>query len=112
MINDIAIIKSVTRSLQTDHVFYWIDRRDHGKAMPYREKMLRRLWKEACEAAKVEAVTVYNAFRHTTITKWLDDGMSEDDASALVGHRCGSTIKKYDRSKRLERLMRAKKNAL
>ena len=106
---DIVIIKSVPRSLQTEYLFYWIDKRDKGKAKPYRGKMLRRIWSEACEAADVQHVTIYNSFRHTTISKWLDDSMSEDDASALVGHKCRSTIRKYDRSKRIERLMRATK---
>jgi integrase len=105
---EIEIIKSVPRSLQTDFVFYWIDNRDKKKHKPYRQNMISRLWKSACVTAGVDYISPYPSFRHTTITKWLDDGMLEEDASLLVGHKCRSTIRKYDRSKRIARLMKAK----
>jgi len=108
-VNDIAIIKSVPLTF-TDYVFYWIDTRHKGKAKPYREQMLRNIWRDACAASGVEYRYPYQSFRHSTITGWLDSGMSEDDASSLVGHKCRSTIKKYDKSMRIERLMRAKEN--
>jgi site-specific recombinase XerD len=88
----------------------WIDTRHKNKAKPYREQMLRNIWSDACAAAGVEYKHPYQSFRHGTITGWLDSGMSEDDASSLVGHKCRSTIKKYDKSKRIERLMKAKEN--
>jgi len=34
--------------------------------------------------------------------------MSDEDASKMVGHKCRDTIKKYDQSKSLRRLMLAK----
>jgi integrase len=108
-VNEVAIIKSVPKSF-TDYVFYWIDTRHKKKAKPYREQMLRNIWRDACAAAGVEYKHPYQSFRHSTITGWLDSGMSEDDASSLVGHKCRSTIKKYDKSKRIERLMKAKEN--
>ncbi len=103
------IINMAMPSLQTDFVFYWADPRNSGKHKPYMEQMLRNIWGRACDDAGVKHVTIYNAFRHTGITEWLDDGMHEEDASALVGHKCRSTIKKYDKSKRVTRLLKAKR---
>jgi integrase len=102
------ILEKIPRSMQTDFVFYWIDKRDKSRHKPYMEGMVTKIWNKAVEDAGLDQVRCYDGTRHSAITQWLEAGMSEDDASALVGHRCRSTIKKYDHSKRIERLLKAK----
>jgi len=98
------IVRKQPRSTQVDFLFWWNDR---GKHKPYTEHMLRNIWNAARKEAGVDVIC-YDGIRHSFITQALEDGWQEDDVQAQVGHRCKATIRKYDHSKRIERLKRAR----
>lgn len=57
----------------------------HNGRSPYDEKILNKIWKEACQSVGVE-IKLYNGMRHSKAGQLLDAGYSMDLVSAILGH--------------------------
>jgi integrase len=57
----------------------------HNGRSPYDEKILNKIWKEACSSIGVN-IRLYNGVRHSKAGQLLDAGFSMDVVSAILGH--------------------------
>jgi len=58
--------------------------RDDGK--PYTDKNLNFIWRDACEAANIKRIKLYNAVRHSLGCQLLDEGVEMDIVRQQLGH--------------------------
>jgi len=57
----------------------------HNGRSSYDEKILNKIWKEACASVGVK-IKLYNGLRHSKAGQLLDAGFSMDVVSAILGH--------------------------
>lgn len=67
------------------------------KWVPYGDKILGRLFKEACRKVGVEGITLYQAVRHSFAMQLLQLGFTYEQVGAALGHSHPSTTRKYGR---------------
>jgi integrase len=61
----------------------------------YTAWVLNEAWKRACKNAGVPYVNLYNATKHTTMTKYALDGHSERDMELMAGQSTRGMSRKY-----------------
>jgi len=63
----------------------------------YGEKILPKLWKEACNRVGIKGITLYEGVRHSFVMQRLTAGFSYEEVGACVGHSTPQTTRKYGR---------------
>lgn len=66
----------------------------HGPWQGYRKEHIADRWDEAAKACKV-ALTLYQATRHSFVTRNLEAGASLDEVSEAVGHSSPVVTKRF-----------------
>lgn len=69
---------------------------DHSVPSPFRYGRMRRLWREACEAAGVSGVTLH-ALRHCHGQWAVNEGASTEDVQAQLRHSNRAQTERYTR---------------
>jgi len=62
--------------------------------LPYKKRMLERIWNSACEKAKIK-INLYNGLKHSFGMQRLNQGFSLDAIRAVMGHTSSKTTEKY-----------------
>lgn len=64
------------------------------KGLPYRKRVLERIWNNACEKAGIK-INLYNGLKHSFGMQRLNQGFSLDAIRAVMGHTSSKTTEKY-----------------
>ena len=63
----------------------------------YGEKILPKLWKQACSRVGIKGITLYEGVRHSFVMQRLTAGFSYEEVGPCVGHSTPQTTRKYGR---------------
>jgi len=83
-----SILEELYRRKKSMFVFSW--RYDY-----YGERALPRIWKEACQKAGVQGVSLYAGVRHSFAMQRLYEGFSYEEVGACLGHSDVRTTRRY-----------------